>query len=185
MRFNIYCFTCFMFLSCGKDHNELFSVRPVTYNIGNENVEDRLLEVTHTSPADFQTYYAEFRDTIKDKNIKGWEFTLLDKRSGIIQSILKVFRGRKVDESKIVFDPGDYFTARNSFITDEVVVQFETTVNGITQAYRANKKKPENVVRIVNYSPAYLLMTFDLEASPTVGTQTLSRLKGRFLILKD
>jgi len=187
MRFNIFWISCFVLLSCDKDRTTFLNAEAVSYDISSEKREDRFLKVIHSTPKDSMVYYAEFLDTVKGKANKGWEFRMLDDRSGLMQSTLRVYRIRRIKEIPEVFATGNYYTLRNLFLKDsfEVIVQLSTITNGASVAYRANQKKPGNFIRIEDYSSTHLLLTFNLEASPDAGTQYLSWFTGRFLIKKD
>jgi len=187
MRFNPVWLVFLVCFSCNKDQEGLIRVVPVDYDIGNENMADRSLHVVHTKIKDSLTYYAEFLDTLKEKYHRGWEFVMIDERSGQMLTRLKIMRVRTLNENRPVFEVGTYFTLRSLILSDinEVIVHLETFTNGSNVAYRANQKKPGNFIRIEDYSSRCLLLTFNLEAAPTTGTQNLTWLRGRFLVLKD
>lgn len=185
MRFNIIILISFLLFACKRD-DALMKVEPTAYTIGNEKLEDRVLHVSYPSQKDSQNYYAEFRDTVEGATVRGWEFVLLDERSGQILTNLKVYRKRIQKETKEVFTVGRYYTLRGlTMDSTKALVQLETVSNNTFTSYRANQGS-SNFIDVTDFSSTYYLLTFDLEGSPTVSQPNLIiRMKGRFLIRKN
>jgi hypothetical protein len=182
MRFSLV-IGCLVLLSCHKADDSLMPVEPAAYSIGNENLDDRNLRLSYTSTSDSTDYYAEFSDTLNYAYSRGMIFTMLDKRTGLIISTLKVTRKKRFTESwDNVFEPGDYQAMRGQTTDSQtVVVHFQPGSSTVFVPIL----KPGNIVRITDYSPKYFLMTFNLESEIMNAPPVKTFMRGRFLIRKN